>query len=276
MARRFRIRGSLRTGSPIPVVIVLVVALILLIVLHVVGVLKPVESLLLRIVRVPLSAAYSFGSGTLETFGSIGKIGSLPKENATLRNEVDRLNAEAVRVEELERENDILREQLGFVQESDAETIPALVIGRPPFSEFQLIVIDKGSRDGVTEDQAVILSSGLLVGRVFEVQDATSTVLLLTDVHSTVHAVIQGSRANGIVTGDRGIGLVLDSIPRSAEVESEDRVLTTGLSGVFPKGLLLGTIDDVSEPGSDLFREARLNPAADFNVLEFVFLIRDE
>ena len=270
---RFRLTRPGRSRSPIALLSILGVGLLLIFILHATGILRPVEGIALRIVEPPLSVASRVGRSTGNWFSTIRSIGSLPKENAVLRDDVDRLKVEATRVEELERENALLKEQLGFVKESNLDTVPALVIGRPPFSEFQLIVIDKGERDGVVEGQAIVLANGLLVGRVFRVDSSTSQVLLLPDVHSAVHVVVQGSRANGIVQGDRGLGLLLTSLPQDAEINEGDRVLTTGLSGLFPKGLLLGTITDVTEPENDVFKEARVRPAVDFNELELVFLI---
>lgn len=270
---RVRRRSTTRNRSSFTLLLVLAGLLVVLILLHVTGPLKPVEGVVLRLLRPGMSATQTVGSETGGLFSTLSGIGSLPKENAVLREEVDRLLVEAARVEELERENALLREQLGFVEEAQAETVPALVIGQPPFAEFQLIVLDKGERDGVHEGDTVVLSNGLLVGRVLSVSTATSEVLLLTDSHSSVHTVVQGSRANGIVEGDRGLGLLLTSVPHESELKVGDRVVTTGLAGQFPKGLLVGTIEDAPDPGNDLFREARVKPVVDFDQLEFVFVI---
>ncbi len=271
---RLRIPSQKGRRSPYALLAGLAGAVLLAAILHATGPLRPVESLLLRILS-PLAGGISrTGRGTGEAFSAFFRIGSLPKENARLQAEVDDLRVQVAHVEELSRENAILREQLGFVKEAQAATIPALVIGRAPSAEFQMLVIDKGTRDGVKEDLAVVASSGLLVGRVYRSDEATANVLLLTDVHSTVHAVVQGSRANGIVVGDRGLGLLLDSLPPDAQIKPGDQVLSTGLAGPFPKGLLIGSVEEAPEPGNELFRRARVRPAVDFNRLEFVFVVK--
>ena len=125
---RVRRRSTTRNRSSFTLLLVLAGLLVVLIVLHVIGPLKPVEGVVLRLLRPGMSATQTVGSETGGLFSTLSGIGSLPKENAVLREEVDRLLVEAARVEELERENALLREQLGFVEEAQAETVPAFVI----------------------------------------------------------------------------------------------------------------------------------------------------
>ncbi len=204
---------------------------------------------------------------------TIEDIGQLRAENARLRMEVDRLTQEAVRVGELQRENAELRAELGFKQtDPQFRWVRARIIGFDPSNLVHAIIIDQGTRSGVAEGMTVTTPQGL-VGQVVQVTPNTAKVLLITDVSSSVYSLIQSNRAKGVVNGSRSGQLTMTFIPQGDHVQPGDRVVTSGLGGVFPEGLLVGTVTEVRQNAVDLYQEAEVRPAVDFGRIEEVLVI---
>ncbi len=204
---------------------------------------------------------------------TIEGIGQLREENARLRAEVDRLTQQAVRVGELQRENAELRAELQFKQsDPQFKWIPARIIGFDPSNLVHAIIIDQGTRSGVAEGMTVTTPQGL-VGQVVQVTPNTAKVLLITDVSSSVYSLIQSNRAKGVVNGSRSGQLTMTFIPQGEHVQPGDRVVTSGLGGVFPEGLLVGTVTEVRQNAVDLYQEAQIRPAVDFGRIEEVLVI---
>jgi rod shape-determining protein MreC len=139
----------------------------------------------------------------------------------------------------------------------------------------QTVVIDRGSKQGVEEGLIVVVAGGL-VGKVESVGSEASQVLLLTDPRSAVNAQVQGSNATGIVRASGDGSLVLDFVERGATPKEGDLVVTSGLGGSYPAGLLIGQVTEVSqEEASHIFLQVRLRPAVDFDRLRHLLIIRD-
>ncbi len=192
-----------------------------------------------------------------------------------LRSEVSELRRELLNVDEVIQENQRLKELLGFKESTALRQIPARVVGRSATTWFQSVVLDKGTVDGVAVDSPVTTPAGV-VGRVFEVSASGSRVLLLTDTNSAVDGIVQRTRAQVLVEGTLGPTCRVLHIARGDEAVPGDRVVTSGLGGIFPKGLLLGEISHVELRPGEVFHAARLAPSADFARLEEVFVILPE
>lgn len=204
---------------------------------------------------------------------TIESIGQLRDENTRLRADVDRLSQQAVLVLELQRENAELRAELGFEQANPQfKWTSARLIGFDPSNLVQAIIIDQGSQGGIAEGMTVITPQGL-VGQVIQTTPNASKVLLATDLSSSTDALIQASRAKGVVNGSRTGQLLMTYIPQGVKVQTGDRVVTSGIGGVFPPGLLVGTVTDVRQNDVDLFQSAQLEPAVDLGRLENVMVI---
>ncbi len=189
-----------------------------------------------------------------------------------LRQEVADLKRELLAVEEVAQENQRLKVLLEFKEGTDLRQIPARVVARSATAWFQTLVVDKGTDDGVALDSPVVTPAGV-VGRVFEVRAGASRVLLLTDANSAVDAIVQRTRAQVLVEGRLGPTCRVLHLARGDEAEAGDRVVTSGLGGVFPKGLLLGEISEVQIQPGQVFHTAELVPSADLSRLEEVFVI---
>lgn len=168
-----------------------------------------------------------------------------------------------------------LRADLGFVRAQKTSLLAADVIARRPDPKFDTLVIARGGADGVRPNSVVVTREGV-VGRVFEVTPGTASVLMLTDQNSGVGARVQRakSRATGICKGDNSKALSLVYLPNDADIKLGDRIVTSGLGGVFPPGLPIGTVVDVRAEEGNFLKSARLRPFVDFDRLEQVYVLR--
>jgi len=222
----------------------------------------------------PVETGVSIPFVHLDQIGqSVQSISQLKSDNARLRSEVDLLTQQAVLVPELQRENAQLRAELGFSSANpEFRWITAHLIGFDPSNLVQAAILDQGSRSGVAKGMTVVTPRGL-VGQVIEVTPNTSKVLLITDVSSSVDALVQSNRAKGVVNGWRTANLTMIYIPQREKIQTGDRIVTSGLGGVYPSGVLVGMVTDVRQNDVDLFQDALVEPAVDFGRLEEVMVI---
>lgn len=199
----------------------------------------------------------------------------LVAENRKLREEMETLLEQISRLEEYERENEELRRLLSFRQRDKLKrvSIGAEVIGRNPLNWYRTIVIDRGEKDGIKRDMVVVSSEGL-VGRINQVGPVTSQVILILDEGSSVSAIVQGTREHGIVQGQLTDTLKMKYLSGKTEVVSGDIVHSSGLGGIYPKGLLIGTVTSVGAADFGLTSQAEIIPAVNFSHLENVLVIK--
>jgi rod shape-determining protein MreC len=192
------------------------------------------------------------------------------QENRDLKAQIEQLRLEQVRLSQDASQARRLQALLGFKEQSILATLPAQVIGSSGSEQSRSLYLDKGERDGLRKDMAVITADGV-VGKVLQVYPHTAQVLLINDQTSGLGAIVERLRAQGIVRGSPAGETMLEKIMADEEVQPGDRIITTGGDGIFPKGLLVGTVIKVST--ADLFLRIRLHPAADLTRLEEVLVI---
>lgn len=195
-------------------------------------------------------------------------------QKESLAIEVRQLRDENRHLKEERLENQRLRQVLDFREKAPYQTVAAQVIGRSVDNWFGFITLDKGSTDGLNKGMAVITVNGL-VGQVTMVTQNTAQVLLILDQNSAVSALIQETRENGIVEGvtkHDGL-LVMGGLPRDAKVKKGDHVLSSGLGGIFPKGLIIGRVVKVEKEAYGIAQRALVASAENFNLLEEVLVI---
>ena len=150
--------------------------------------------------------------------------------------------------------------------------LPSEVVGFDAGPVFRSILVDRGRGDGVEPGQPVITDDGV-VGLVTATSGRAARTMLVLDSQSSIDAIVQRSRVRGVVRG-RGTGsLEFEFSARGGDVEAGDLILTSGLGGVYPKGLRLGTVEEVREARGQLFQVAFVEPAVDFSRLEQVFVM---
>jgi rod shape-determining protein MreC len=183
------------------------------------------------------------------------------------------LAARSVRLDEVEQENARLRALLAFRERLAGEGLAATVIGRDATGLARTLTIDRGERDGVTKGAAVLAPAGV-VGQVFLVGSSTARVLLITDHNSGLDAIVQRTRARGIIEGALGEGCALKYVKRTEDLVGGDVIVTSGVDGIFPRGLPVGQIVTVDKRGQGLFQDASVTPFVDFERLEEVLVTR--
>jgi rod shape-determining protein MreC len=196
----------------------------------------------------------------------------LQGENEALKRELQALKIKLNEYREAELANQRLRTLLNFKTSIATPLLPAEVVAFDPSGWFQTILIDKGKNDGLVRDMAVVSGDGL-VGRVIGVSNHHAKVLLILDVNSAVDALIQRSRARGVLVGLGRDRCLLKYVQRNEDVEVGDQVISSGMGGVFPKGILLGRVQEVVRGNSGLFQKVEVEPAADFSRLEEVMVV---
>lgn len=194
-------------------------------------------------------------------------------ENARLKQAVDALRRENNRYRELLATHERLRQLLQFKEMVQRPATAARVIGVDPTGWFKSIIIDKGKGAGLSWDMPVVNASGV-VGRIVSVSKNYAKVLLIVDQNSAVDCLTQRSRDRGMVKGTGGRLCKMDYMAKSGDVAVGDLVVTSGLGGVFPKGLPVGTVTEAKDEHGKLFKEIDIMPCVDFSKLEEVLVIQ--
>lgn len=196
------------------------------------------------------------------------------KENVTLKKRIAELQEENHQMKELKFSNERMRDLLHFREKNSPSMIGAEVIGQDPSSWFKSVTLNKGERDGVKSGMAVVSPRGV-IGQILKTAPHYSTVLLITDYNSAIDSIVQRTRAKAIVEGKGENRCQLKYLLRMEEVTVGDVVITSGLIGNFPKGLLVGEVRKVEKHGYGVFQYAELVPGVDLTRLEEVFVITD-
>ena len=196
-------------------------------------------------------------------------------QNRRLKRKNNALRMENNRYRELLATHQRLQGLLQFSQTSNRPVLAAQVIGRDPTGWFESIIIDKGAHAGLKVDMPVVSANGV-VGRIVSVSPNYAKTLLIIDQNSAVDCLIQRSRDRGMVRGLSADRCKLEYVVKSSDVVVEDIVVTSGLGGIFPKGLPVGQVSDVKETSGELFKDIQISPAVDFSKLEEVLVILRE
>jgi rod shape-determining protein MreC len=209
-----------------------------------------------------------------ETFKKYLILGHLREENEMLKKRIADLQMENYQMKETVMSSERLQRLLQFREKIAPAMIAAEVIGQDPTSWFKSITINKGERDGIRKGMAVISPEGV-IGQILKTSPRHSVVLLITDYNSAIDAIVRRTRAKAIVEGRGENRCLLKYLLRAEDVMVGDRVVTSGLSGNFPKGMMIGEIEKVDKKGLGIFQHAELVPSANFTKLEEVLIIKE-
>jgi rod shape-determining protein MreC len=225
-------------------------------------------------VMAPLQRVTSAVGGTFgDSWRGIGELVRARTENAVLRERARQLHRELDRLSEVELENARLRQLLAFRETLQGDMVTARIIGRDATGTSRTLVIDRGERDGISKGAAALAPEGI-VGQVIMVARRASRILLISDHNSGVDALVQRTRARGIVQGTVDAGCILKYVKRTEEIQVGDGLVTSGIDGIFPKGLPIGAVTAVDKAGQGLFQHAEVAPRVDFDQLEEVLVTR--
>ncbi|MEI6288106.1 MAG: rod shape-determining protein MreC [bacterium] len=250
------------------------IAIILIIGLHYLGWLRPVENLLVQTVAPVQSKVFSSSFGLKNFYNAWLAKRDLLSENEQLKNQLLNSQLDKTKLNSLQAENDLLKQELKFIDTSKVKYIPATIITGVSDSDSQSIVIDRGSNDGLKKGLAVVAGGGVLVGKIQEVSNNYSKVLLLSDNKSRVAATIQNmNNTTGLVEGQFGLSFSMTNIPQDQDLKEGDLIVTSGLEGQIPKGLLIAKVGHVNQVASEIFKTALLTPIISFDNLSRVIVI---
>lgn len=269
----------------------LLVALLLLI-LSESGALSPLENVLGYVVA-PVERAVGFIVTQVLNLGSFGRSGRemqvLQRENEDLRRANEALVQENLRLREYQAENEELRRQLNFQQQNPtyglvgadvvAQGCTAFpcgdVVGADINPYLRYIVINVGSRDGVSAGMPVVTGGAAMIGRIARTSPNLSFVQLINDPASRVASILQQSRVTGIVEGTEEGYLYMTEILPDEMVSVGDTVMSSSIGGLLPRGLILGQVETVSYQESEMFQRALVRAAVDYRYLETVLVVTD-
>ena len=196
-------------------------------------------------------------------------------EKNNLEKRLSELESMNSRLLEYQNENIRLRNILHFAEDFALDGVVVNVIGSDPSNWFKTLILDKGSSDGIAPGYAVV-SGNAVVGQIVSVTEKSSKIILITDISSAVDVIIQSNRMWGIVEGTGEDDLLeLKYVEKRAELDLAvgDRIITSGLDGIYPKGLLVGVIHSINSKDNSLFYSINLKPAVTIKRLENLFVV---
>jgi rod shape-determining protein MreC len=194
------------------------------------------------------------------------------EENKKLKKKIGELEATMNAYKEGYLEAQRLKKILAFENESNHTFVCARVIGKELGALSRTLLINKGSADGLTSGMPVLVPPGL-IGRLTDVSWHYSKVLLLIDENSNMDAVVQRNRTQGIISGAGPEGMMLKYVPQTQDVQKGDVIVSSGIGGVFPAGLMVGLVHDVDRKNTGLFLRINVWPFTDLSKLEEVMVL---
>jgi rod shape-determining protein MreC len=221
----------------------------------------------------PVGTFFTGMGGNVSVFGgNLLNLGRLQSENANLVQQNNQLKAEIALLKEVENENNSLRKEVEFIERTRFSYEMAEVTGYDPSSLRGMISINKGSADGLKVGMAAT-SEGYLIGRISETTEHSAKVQLITDPTSAIPVSIQETNVNGIAKGELGSGLTMEKIPQGEEVKTGQVIVSSGLGGEIPKGIIIGEIEGISSQENSLFVSAKIRVSRNIqNVLRVLIV----
>jgi rod shape-determining protein MreC len=247
----------------------------LLIFLNPKGILSPVRNIFMTLAY-PFEKIFYITSKKVEsTANFLSSISDLRTENERLIKENAQMEATLVSLTEEKRENESLRQQLDLLPKKKFDLEGGSIIGQDPQKLGSWLMIDKGQTEGIVQGMPVIVSDGIIVGKIGEVNINNSRIDLLSSSSSLVNAVDLDTNAKGIVRGEFGLGAILDMVAQTDVLNVGDEVITSGLGGDMPRGLLIGRIQEIRTTQDKLFQQALITPKVKYSSLETAYVIKN-
>ncbi len=253
------------------IILIFILFVVFFVVLNLAGFSKPVKNFFYSFSQPIQRTLWKTGNDVSDFFGGILEIKILKKELEAVYLENQALRGQIAASAELKKENEDLRSALNIGLEKDFELELAQITGKDVSQDS--ILVDKGSKDGILKGFPVITSQKILLGRIGEVYENFSEVILISNKESSFSAEIQDKDASGIVKGEGNLRLYFDLIPKNKEILEGELVVTTALGGIFPKGLLAGEITEVKKTDIQPFQTAEIKPSFQMDELDSVFII---
>ncbi len=216
---------------------------------------------------------WKIGNKSSNLFETIANITRLKREAEELKNKNQELTSQIISLDELKKENENLRAALGIGLEKDFKLELAEITANDISQSY--ILINKGSKDGLQKDFPVITPQKILIGKIIEVYENYSKVMLISDKSSVFDAKVSEKEIYGTVNGRGNLQMFFDLILITSDINIGDVLVTSTIGGIFPKGLLVGTIKYVQKEDNKPFKIAEIEPFFNIKELDDVFIITD-
>jgi rod shape-determining protein MreC len=217
------------------------------------------------------SVGYFVGE-KIDFFSSIGE---LKENNYSLLKENLELKAKIAQLKDVEKENIELRREIGLAPRAEYNLEAALVIGKDLVERDEIIFIDKGKQQGINPGMPVFIGGSVLVGKVKDVFHNQSSVELIVSKNSNINAELE-SGEKGIVRGEYGTSAILDMIPQTAQIKDQEEIITSGLNGDIPRGMLIGYVKEVLPSTDYLFQAASINLPYEIDKIRLVWVLKSK
>lgn len=255
--------------------VVLLAVCFLLIFLHYVGILKPIENLVIQVLSPIQHRVYSVSTGINNFYSSFTGGKDLAEENKKLAEEINQLTIQNAQLKTQLQEQGEFLVQNNFLAENSLEAITAKVIGKNPEPNLQSIIINKGSKDGLIVGLSLITDDGLMVGKISKVKRNSAEAILINDSRSRIAAMVQNEfNSQGVVVGEHGLSLKMELIPQNELIQEEDVVVTSGLEPTIPRGLVIGKITRITSESNSFFQTAWVQPLVRIENLTVVSILK--
>lgn len=252
--------------------VIIAVAVVLLLITSQLRFFEPIRNFTRRAIGAPARAFDSVTNRISASARVLFSINNLSRENTQLRLDNSELEAQIAKLKSVQGENDTLRGDLDFKNSrSDLKLTPADVLTFSPTGLYQAFTINRGAKDGIKENQAVV-SNGFLIGKIHSVADSTAEVWLITNRNLLTPVILTGSQTVGLLSG--GIrGLVVENIPLNTKVSVGESVVTSSLEGIYPSGIAIGKVEEIISLKEEIFLTLRISTSVRFGDLTVVFVV---
>lgn len=209
-----------------------------------------------------------------KTISFVSNLFTLHRQNTELRKGIAEVSLQIQRCANIREENAILRRLYGFKPLSEFSLIPCEIIGKSPSLHNRSIILDRGTKAGIRKNLPVIAADGL-VGKIIETSAVSSEMLTLFNRSTPISGMDLRSRVQGIVKWKGGSYLAFDDVPLHSDVIAGDTIITSGMGGVYPKGIFVAIVQSVSESPKEIVMSIKVKPFVDISLLEDVFVIEE-
>jgi rod shape-determining protein MreC len=241
--------------------------------LHYLKVLAVIEDYFIATAAEAQNQTYIFLTKLKYSFINYQEAQVLKKDNIILKHQVDELLYQNSQLISYKTENEELRALLNFKEDKDFDLFLAKVIGKD-INRSNTLIINKGKSDGIKEGYPAIIDNGIIIGKVIEVKDNLSTILLITDkLSSLAVSTISSNKTNGLAKGEYGLSIKVELIPQDLTMQENDLIITSGQEKDIPRGLILGKINRIISHENELFKSATISPLIDYEEISILSIL---
>ncbi len=252
----------------------IVFIIFLFVVFHFIGLLNPLENFLRTLIKPGTESMYDISISLNDENELFKNIDELKNAYISCTTDITQNKIDTATFELLKQENEELKKQLNYVQKKEVKYVGSQIIGKNIDPLGNTLILDQGNKSEIKIGDAVIVGEGIFIGKIVRVEDTTSVVRLINDNQSKIAStLINQDKSIGVVEGGYGISVRMNYIPQNELVKVGDVVITSGLEGDMPSGLLIGTIEAVEKEAYQPFQKAVITPAIDLSKIKQVLVI---